>query len=76
MMKRKAKKDVKKTEDVSQPVELEKIVNQIIEENPNLILEYKAGIKSSLMKLIAKVSERTGGKADPKKIKDIIIKKV
>ncbi|OYT42439.1 MAG: hypothetical protein B6U78_01385 [Candidatus Aenigmarchaeota archaeon ex4484_224] len=55
---------------------LEEIVEEVIRENPKLILEYRSGIRSSLTKLISKVMERTKGKGDPKKIKDIIIEKL
>jgi len=83
MKRKKIKKNKKKEEfveiselNVEEFPDLNEVVEEVIRENPHLLLEYRSGIRSSLTKLISKVMERTGGKADPKKIKDLIIEKL
>lgn len=50
---------------ISDSQELEKIVDQIIADNPQPIKDYQAGKTKALQSLIGKVMAQTKGKADP-----------
>ncbi len=59
-----------------EPVELNEIVEKVLAKHSKLILEYKAGIRSSLTKLIREVAKECEGKVDPKKVKNLILQKI
>ncbi len=59
-----------------EPVNLSEIVDRVIAKYPKLILEYRSGIKSSLDRLISEVMRECKGKADPRKVKLLILEKL
>lgn len=59
-----------------EPVDLGTIVDEVIQENSKALLEYRAGIRSSLDDLISEVMRKSGGRADPRKIRSAIINKL
>jgi len=60
------------------PVEinLEEIINEILEENSKLILEYRGGMASALEKLVSLAMKKSFGRADPKKVRLMIVSKI
>ena len=60
----------------AEPEDLEKVVNQVMAEYTKEILELQVGIHSSLQKIITEAMRRSGGRADPKKIRHLIISKL
>jgi len=58
------------------PDELSSIVDSVIADYPKKILEYHAGIRSAMNFLITETIKRTGGKADPEKVRRTIIEKL
>jgi len=60
----------------AEPEDLEKTVDQVMSEYTKEILELQSGIRSSLQKLVIEAMRRSGGKADPKKIRHLIISKL
>jgi aspartyl-tRNA(Asn)/glutamyl-tRNA(Gln) amidotransferase subunit B len=58
------------------PVDLERIVDEVIAKNTAEILAAKSGIRASLQKLIIEVMRRSDGRADPNKIRQIIVRKL
>ncbi|MBN1850846.1 MAG: Asp-tRNA(Asn)/Glu-tRNA(Gln) amidotransferase subunit GatB [Deltaproteobacteria bacterium] len=52
--------------------ELEAIIQQVIDENPDAITQIKAGQTKPVDFLIGQVMKKTRGKADPKKIRNVI----
>lgn len=54
--------------------ELEKIIKQVIIENPIQAEQYKAGKTALLQFLVGKTMAATGGKANPKIVSDILIR--
>ena len=55
---------------------LEKIVDQVIEENEELVEKYRKGKKGVLGALIGQAMKLTKGKGDPKIIRDLFLKKL
>ncbi len=55
---------------------LEEIVDEVIAENPKALLEIQAGIRSSLDKLIAEVIRKAKVKVEPRKVRNLILKKL
>lgn len=60
----------------AEPEDLEKVVDQVMGEYTKEILELQTGIRSSLNKLVTEAMRRSGGRADPKKIRHLIIGKL
>lgn len=60
----------------AEPEDLEKVVDQVMSEYTKEILELQVGIRSSLQKIITEAMRRSGGRADPKKIRHLIISKL
>jgi len=59
-----------------EPVNLEAIVDEVINHNTAALLEIQSGLRSSLQKLISEVMKKSGGKADPHKIRRLILDKI
>lgn len=59
-----------------EPINLESIVDEIIEKNTTDLLAIQAGVHSSLDHLVTEVMRKSGGKADPHKIKHLILDKL
>ena len=55
---------------------LEELVMETIDMNTKDLLEYRGGNRSSLDKLVNEVMKQSGGRADPKKIRAMIINKL
>ncbi len=55
---------------------LEDLVRETIDMNTKELLEYRGGNRSSLDKLVNEVMKQSGGRADPKKIRGMIINKL
>lgn len=53
---------------------LQKIINEIIEENPDPVEDYKSGKEEALKFLLGQVMAKTKGQADPQETKEIIKK--
>ena len=57
-------------------VNLEAIVDEVINQNTTALLDVQAGRGHPLQKLISEVMRRSGGKADPHKIRRLILDKI
>lgn len=55
---------------------LEELVRETIDSNTKALLDYTSGDRSSLDKLVNEVMKKSGGRADPKKIRGMIINKL
>lgn len=55
---------------------LEELVRETIYMNTKELLEYRGGNRGSLDKLVNEVMKKSGGRADPKKIRGMIINKL
>jgi aspartyl-tRNA(Asn)/glutamyl-tRNA(Gln) amidotransferase subunit B len=53
---------------------LEKLVAEVLAENPKVVADFKAGKKASAGFLVGQVMKRSGGKADPKMVSAMIEK--
>jgi len=56
--------------------DLEEIVNEVLAEDTAELLDIKRGIRESLDHLVSEVMKRSGGRADPNKIRRLIINKI
>ena len=56
-------------------VDLEEVVEFILAKYPKKVLEFKIGMESSLDFLVKETLKLTGGKADPAKVRALIISK-
>lgn len=76
------KKSAKRTEKEiilrfeEEPVDLDEIVEQVINTYPQELLAYRAGIRPSIDKLVSEAMRKSGGKADPQKVRNLIIGKL
>jgi aspartyl-tRNA(Asn)/glutamyl-tRNA(Gln) amidotransferase subunit B len=55
---------------------IEQIVNEVLEQYPDKVLEYRKGKKGLLALFVGQVMKRSGGKADPQMTSDILIEKL
>ena len=55
---------------------LEELVNEVLAEDTAELLDVKRGIRESLDHLVSEVMKRSGGRADPNKIRRLIINKI
>ena len=56
--------------------EIEKIVEQVLEENQQSVEDYKAGKSNALKYLVGQAMRLSKGKANPQKINELILKKL
>ncbi|MDI6734349.1 MAG: Asp-tRNA(Asn)/Glu-tRNA(Gln) amidotransferase subunit GatB [Patescibacteria group bacterium] len=56
--------------------ELEEIVIEIINQNPKPVEDYKKGNQNSIQFLIGKAMAETRGRADPERLREILVKKL
>jgi len=56
--------------------DLEEIVNEVLAEDTAELLDIKRGIRESLDHLVSEVMKRSDGRADPNKIRRLIINKI
>ncbi|MFO7952190.1 MAG: Asp-tRNA(Asn)/Glu-tRNA(Gln) amidotransferase subunit GatB [Bacillota bacterium] len=61
---------------ISDQSELEAIVEQIINENPDSIESYRGGKKKALGFLVGQVMKATKGKANPRLVNELLVKKI
>lgn len=59
---------------ISDIAELEKIVKEIIKENPKAIEDYKKGKETSLQFLVGKAMAKLRGRGEPNKLKELFLK--
>ncbi len=57
---------------ISDSKELEKIVEQVLKDNPKSVDDYKQGNANALMFLVGQTMKKSEGKANPKVIQDIL----
>ncbi len=60
----------------SDPKELEKLIDKVINENPDKVQEYKSGKKKLFVFFVGQAMKASGGKANPQLINDILKKKL
>jgi len=60
----------------SDPKELEKLIDKVINENPDKVKEYKSGKKKLFGFFVGQAMKASGGKANPQLINDILKKKL
>jgi aspartyl-tRNA(Asn)/glutamyl-tRNA(Gln) amidotransferase subunit B len=70
------KKEIKSHGKISSVMEIEKIVKKIISQNPKSIEDYKSGKKESLNFLIGQVMKHSNKRADYKKVRVILEKRL
>lgn len=63
-------------EQISDSGELEGVIEEVINENPGPVKQYREGKKKAIGFLIGQIMARTKGKANPKLVNEIIIKKL
>ncbi|MGD2127356.1 MAG: Asp-tRNA(Asn)/Glu-tRNA(Gln) amidotransferase subunit GatB [Desulfobacteraceae bacterium] len=68
-----AKKDYKAIHDINV---LEKVLNEVLEENPELVSQIKEGKTKLIHYLIGQVMKKTHGKANPKTVSELIDQKL
>jgi len=61
---------------ISDTQEIEKVVNEVIEANPQAVDDYKAGKAQSLKFLVGQVMRATRGRAEPKLANELLSKKL
>lgn len=61
---------------ISDTSELEQLAEKVIQENPSVVQQYKAGKDKLLGFFVGQVMQLTGGKANPKIVNEILIKKL
>jgi len=66
----------KKLTQISDEGMLESVIDKVIAGNPNVIEDYKSGKKNALVFLVGQVMKETKGKANPKMVNELLVKKV
>ncbi len=61
---------------ISDTQEIEKVVNEVIDANPQAVADYKAGKAQSLKFLVGQVMRATRGRAEPKLANELLSKKL
>ncbi len=59
-------------EQISDPAEIEKIVDEIIEKNENQVTAYRGGNEKLFGFFVGQVMRASGGKANPKIVNEIL----
>ncbi len=60
----------------SDPKELEKLIDNVIKNNPNKVKEYKSGKEKLFGFFVGQAMKESGGKANPQMVNDILKKKL
>jgi aspartyl-tRNA(Asn)/glutamyl-tRNA(Gln) amidotransferase subunit B len=63
-------------ESIADEKELNKIINKVLDENPNTIIEYKSGKKEVINFLFGQVMKKTGARADPSIVRKLLLKRL
>ncbi|MDD5005916.1 MAG: Asp-tRNA(Asn)/Glu-tRNA(Gln) amidotransferase subunit GatB [Candidatus Omnitrophica bacterium] len=61
---------------ISDEKELEEIVKKVIKENPNSVNDFLSGKENAIMFLVGQAMKLSKGKANPKVVKDIILRRL
>jgi aspartyl-tRNA(Asn)/glutamyl-tRNA(Gln) amidotransferase subunit B len=61
---------------ISNADEIEKIVAQVIEENPKPVEQYRAGKTGNFGYFVGQVMKATGGRANPQTVNDLLRKRL
>ncbi len=61
---------------ISDRVELEAVIEEVIKENPKAVEDFKKGKKNATMFLVGKVMQKTKGKANPGLVNEVLAKKL
>ena len=57
---------------ITDGAEIEKIIKEVIKENPQPVKDFQEGKEAALQFLVGKVMSKTGGKANPQIVRDIL----
>lgn len=61
---------------ITDEIEIEKVVEEVIKENPQAVEDFKRGKEGALQFLIGKVMQKTKGRANPQQAREIIKRKI
>jgi len=61
---------------ISDAIELENVVKKVIKANDKSVNDYKAGKKNALAHLVGEIMKETRGKANPKIVNELLLKKL
>jgi aspartyl-tRNA(Asn)/glutamyl-tRNA(Gln) amidotransferase subunit B len=61
---------------ISDPSEIERVIDQVIAENTKTVEQYRAGKTGSFGFFVGQVMKQTGGRANPQTVNDILRKKL
>ncbi|HIE34047.1 MAG TPA: Asp-tRNA(Asn)/Glu-tRNA(Gln) amidotransferase GatCAB subunit B, partial [Candidatus Altiarchaeales archaeon] len=64
--------EAKGLKQISDPDALQKIITGIVEKNPKVVSEFKAGKEKSIGFLVGQVMKETRGKANPKLVNELL----
>lgn len=76
-MKKITKMKIKEAEylEIKQMKSLDQLVNEVLAEETKSVLDLQVGVRSALDRLITQVMKKSEGRADPNKIRRIILDK-
>lgn len=63
-------------EQVSDTADLDQAIQEVIDEHPEVVAKIKSGKDSALQFLMGQVMQKTGGKANPKTVTDLLREKI
>ncbi len=66
----------KKLEQISDTRELDAIIQEVIDDNPEAVSQFKAGKEKAAGFLVGQVMQKTKGRANPALVNELIIKKI
>jgi len=61
---------------ISNAAEIERIVNQILEENPKPVQQYRLGKTGNFGFFVGQVMKATGGRANPQTVNEVLKKRL
>ena len=68
--------DDKGLKQVTDQGEIEKVIDEVIKDNPKMVQEYLGGKDKLLGFFVGQAMKKTKGKANPKMLNDILLKKL
>ena len=68
--------DNKGLKQVTDQGEIEKVIDEVIKDNPKMVQEYLGGKDKLLGFFVGQAMKKTKGKANPKMLNDILLKKL
>lgn len=75
----KAPKEIAKEKGLKQITDtgaIDKMVNEVLDENPDIILQYKNGKTNMVNYLVGQVMKKSGGKVNPSLARDVMAKEI